>query len=424
LHRFALSLGLFAACGIGHAQSGDWQGLADRMNAAGIAPTLTYGGDVAANTSGGDRRGATYTDNLHVQLMLDGDRLAGIPGLSAYLDALWIGGGQPSKFAGDAQGVSNIAGPSAVRLYEAWLQYNFPDNRFSILAGRYDLNTEFYRLTSADLFLNSSFGIGPEFGLSGFAGPSIFPDTSLGVRLGYKPSPETVVRAAILDGAPLDRQDGSPDPFNPHNGVLLVAEAAWLTRPSASDAPAAEHRFRIGRRATPLPYDDKVAVGAWYYTASFDDLAAVGGRPGGRPVQRRGEGGAYLLLDRLLFQSADNPDRRLTGFLQLGITNPVVDRFGTYVGAGLAMAAVLPGRPNDETGIGVAMARNGSSYIDGQQYAGSAVDAVETAVELSYLAQVASWLALQPDIQFVIHPNTDPRLHSATVVQLRLELTF
>ena len=44
-------------------------------------------------------------------------------------------------------------------------------NRFSALFGRYDLNSEFYRLQSAGLFLNSSFGIGPEFSLSGQNGP-------------------------------------------------------------------------------------------------------------------------------------------------------------------------------------------------------------------------------------------------------------
>jgi carbohydrate-selective porin OprB len=55
---------------------------------------------------------------------------------------------------------------------------NLLDNQFSVLAGLYELNSEFYRLQSAGLFLNSSFGIGPEFSQSGLEGPSIFPSTS------------------------------------------------------------------------------------------------------------------------------------------------------------------------------------------------------------------------------------------------------
>jgi porin len=75
-------------------------------------------------------------------------------------------------------------------------------------------------------------------------------------------------------------------------------------------------------------------------------------------------------------------------------------------------------------GLAMAMARNGSYYLDAQQQSGSGVDAAETAMELTYLAQVASWFAIQPDVQYVIQPNTDPRLHNATVVQLRFDLTF
>ena len=419
--RIAASLVICCACGIDGARADGSASFIDGLTKAGVTPVLTYEGDEATNTSGGERRGTTYTGNLHVQLTLDGDHLVGLPGLTAHLDGLWVNGGQPSKLVGDAQGVSSIAAPDTVRLYEAWLQYNFPGNGLSILAGRYDLNTEFYRLVSADLFLNSSFGIGPEFSQSGFIGPSIFPDTSLGVRIAYKPSVNTVVRAAILDGAPLDRQDGSPDPFNPHDGVLMVAEAALLTRPSILDEPA-DRRFRIGRRGTPFAYDDKIAVGAWYYTANFNDLNPA--TSAGNPVRHHGEGGAYVLLDRLLFQGGGDSKERLTGFIQFGVADQMVDRFGTFVGTGLVLSGPLSSRPTDEIGLAMAMARNGSSYLNGQQQAGSPANTAETSIELSYLAQVASWLAIQPDIQYVIHPNTDPRLASAIVAQLRFELTY
>jgi porin len=419
--RVAATFALFAAFETNPAQGDDWSGLVGQLSKAGITPTLTYEGDGAANVAGGERRGTTYADDLHLRLRLDGDRLIGVPGLSAYVDGMWIGGGQPSKLVGDAQGVSSLAEPAALWLYEAWLQYDVPNTGFSILAGRYDINSEFYRLSSADLFLNSSFGIGPEFGLSGFNGPSIYPDTSLGVRVAYKPGPNIVLRGAVLDGAPLNQQNGSPNPFNPHDGVLMVAEAAWLTRPAVADG-SSEPQLLIGRRSSRLSYDDKIAVGAWYYTARFDGFGPA--TQGGRPSQHHGEGGAYLLLDRLLFQSVTDPAWRVTGFVQLGLANPVVDRFGAYIGAGVVMSGLIPGRPRDKLGLAVAMARNGSSYIDAQQQAGLPVDAAETAIELSYLAPITSRFALQPDIQYVINPNADPRLHNATVGQLRFELKF
>jgi len=52
------------------------------------------------------------------------------------------------------------------------------------------------------------------------------------------------------------------------------------------------------------------------------------------------------------------------------------------------------------------------------------VSGSETAIELTYLAQVTSWLAIQPDAQYVIHSDTDPHVANATVVQLRFAIMF
>jgi porin len=421
LNRAVLSLLLYAVPGFGLVRADDPPAFEAPLIEAGVTPSLVYDSDAAANLAGGAKRGAAYDSDLHVQLALDGARLLGLTGVTGWLDATWIYGGQPNLFAGAVQGVSNISAPQALRLYEAWLQYNTPENRFSILAGRYDLNTEFYHLRSASLFLNNSFGVGAEFGQSGIGGPSIFPNTSLAVRFAYKPISNAVLRFAILDGAPFDPQPGSSGPFNPHNGLLLVTEAAYLTR-NLADEPAVSSRFRIGRQSGLPPYDDKVAVGTWYYTASLNDLSSV--NSSGAPVRREGEGGAYVLLDRSLYKSQDDPKRRVTGFVELGIADQLVDRFGSYIGAGVTVAGLIRDRPDDELGLAMAMARNGSHYIESQQVAGLPVTAAETVIELSYLAQIASWLAMQPDLQYVNHPNIDPRLNGAVVAQLQFELRF
>jgi porin len=95
-----------------------------------------------------------------------------------------------------------------------------------------------------------------------------------------------------------------------------------------------------------------------------------------------------------------------------------------YFGAGLTTTGLLPRRPDDQAGIAAAVARNGSHYVAAQQQDGVPVSGAEIAIELTYLAQVTSWLAIQPDAQFVINPNTDPRVANATVVQLRFTMTF
>jgi porin len=341
--------------------------------------------------------------------------------LTLFVDGLWIHGGQPSAVLGDAQGVSNLSAPPKVTLYEAWLQYNFFGNRFSALAGRYDLNTEFYRGQSAGLFLNSSFGIGPEFSGSGAGGPSIFPSTSLGVRLAFKPKANVVVRGSILDGAPVDRPDGSVGAFGGGDGLLLVSEVAVLNRGASGDRME-RLRFRIGRASGLPAYDNKVAAGGWYYTATFDDLSNVDAN--GTPRQHHGSAGAYVVGDFMLFRSKTDLTRRLTGFVEAGLADARVNRFGSYVGAGFVGSGPVPRRAADELGVAVAIARNGSGYLNSRRRFGEPTQSFEAAIELTYLAQIASRLAVQPDVQYVIHPNTKAMVPNGRAFQLRFEVAF
>ncbi|MDP9247633.1 MAG: carbohydrate porin, partial [Candidatus Dormibacteraeota bacterium] len=161
-----------------------------------VLVTSSYTGEFVWNAAGGARRGTTIPGVAGVQVTLLLGRVAGWRGASLFAFALGTHGGAPSDFVGDVQGVSNLEAPPRVRLEEIWLQQNLLRDRLSWLAGRYDLNTEFYRLQSGGLFINSSFGIGPEFAQSGAAGPSIFPNTSIGTRIDFKPSRNIVWRAA------------------------------------------------------------------------------------------------------------------------------------------------------------------------------------------------------------------------------------
>jgi porin len=386
--------------------------------AQGVSASATYDGETVSNLSGGANRGSTYHGSLQLQAAFDFERLFGWADTTGFLYGMWLHGGQPDDFVGGAQGVSSITGPSGARLDEAWLQRNFVGNRVSLLGGRYDLNAEFYRLHSAALFLNSSFGMGPEFSQSGPAGPSVFPSTSLGARVQYKARPELVLRAALVNAMPYNRA-GENAATQDGNGALLVSEAAYLERPGSAEPR--NRRLRTGRFSGLEPYDDKYAIGFWHYTATFDDLSATD--PSGDPVQHRGSSGGYLLVDRLLTRSPEPSGPRIAAFVQLGIGDARVNRFGSYVGAGLVASGLIPGR-QDELGIAVALARNGSHYLEQQEQLDTPAQGSETAIELTYLAQISNSLAVQPDLQYIVHPNTDPAIENALAFLLRFEVSF
>jgi len=379
-----------------------------------------YDGGAFVSLRGGVRSGSTYTGNLHLHATGDLGAIHGPAETTIYADVLWIHGGQPSQRVGDAQGVSNIAAPSAVKPEELWIERNFAGDRLSILAGIFDLNAEFYRLHSATLFVNGSFGVGPEFSQSGTEGPSIFPRTSPGFRVAVKPVDNVVLRAALLNGVPLERPDGTYALHREGDGALVVVEAAILDRKTASQPRNA--RFRIGREESLPPYERKLALGAWHYSASFPDLVDV--EADGTPRKRRGSDGAYALFDAMLARSPSIPERNLFGFVELGLGDRRVDRFGAYVGAGLVAKGALATRTDDELGLSLAHARSGTHYRLAQNLQGLPVTSAESTVELTYLAQVSGSLAIQPDLQYVVRPNSDPRIRNAVAFQLRFEVSY
>src|SRR2546430_10479951 len=214
----------------------------------------------------------------------------------------------------------------------------------------YTRSSDLYRLQSGALFINSSFGIGPEFAHSGLAGPSISPNTAVGTRVDLKPSPNVVWRAAVLDGVPVDRPGDGTRVFASGDGALLVGEVALLARPDTVGVPR-QRRFGIGRGRA-RPYGGKLAIGAWYYTARFSDL--VDTLPNGASVQHRGSGGVYLIGDLTV--------RSLTAFAQLGLGDGRVNQIGGYVGGGFTLTAPFSSRAQHALGLAVAGGGEGCAF--------------------------------------------------------------
>ena len=397
-------------------RAGPWDDFKAKASSWGVMPTLLYDGASASNLSGGAEAGAAYTGAAHLQLLIDGNSVVAGENLTLYADLLNTHGDQPSTLVGDIQGVSNIAALADTRIYEAWIQYNWPAT--SLLVGRYDLNTEFYRLSSSALFLNSSFGIGPEFSQSGPAGASVYPDTALGARLTYKPNSNVVARVAVMDGAPVERPSSLGGLFSSKDGLLIMSELAVLTRPGAQLGPGTA-KSMLGRMSSLPPYEDKIAIGGWYYTASFNDLSQM--KSDGSPVAHRGSAGAYVLLDARLIEFNST---HINGFLQAGLGDARVNRIGSYLGLGLAIDGLIPSRTSDQLGIAAAIANNGSHFLDAPSLEGRPASNSETTLELTYVCQATTWLAIQPDLQYVWHPGAIPGLKNALAAQVEFETSF
>lgn len=341
--------------------------------------------------------GSAYLDNLDLMADVDGERAFGIAGLSLHGHVMYNNGREFSgRWVGDAQGIDNIEGVNTWRLYEFWGELQFgASGRTTLRAGLYDLNSEFDSIESAGLFLNPSHGIGPDLAQSGQNGPSIFPVTSLALRL-QGGGESWYWQAAAFDAVPgtVDRPDRTSFRLGAGDGALLIGE--------------------FGRAVGPFR---KLAVGAWSYTAEFEAIEEFDAA--GDPVRTSGNRGFYAIAEASL---VDRDALQVAGWLRAGRAEDRFNPFSDYLGLGFTAAGVVPGRPDDQLGIAFGSVGAGSPLRNALAIAGTPLDSRETNVELTWRLPVSDWLTLQPDLQYVIAPGFDPQADDAFVVGLRFEL--
>ena len=276
--------------------------------------SVTYSGEYLHNARGGRETGGAYLDNLDLQLAVDGERAFGVPGLRAFLYGLYNNGGSISgRYVGDIHAVSNIESVRALRLYEAWVDWQ-PNLRreLSLRLGLYDVNSEFDASEVSGLFINGTHGMGIDFSQAGLNGPSIFPFTSLALRLQGRWSRGWSARVAVLDGVPQDPEHPAATRvrLGGTDGVLYAAEVG---------------HEGDGRR---------VVLGHWHFTTDFDDLALVDAS--GQPLRRSGSHGSYAFVEGDLWRPADS-GRRLQGVLRFGVASPDVNPVQRSLRLGLVL---------------------------------------------------------------------------------------
>ena len=410
-----------------------WDDIQTYMNKKGVTFQTINTLDMLGNVSGGVRQKTAVTGDLDLLLILNGEKLVGWNDSTLFFYGLGVYGEDPSDNIGDAQTVSSIAAPSDWKLFEAWYQQNFFQDRVSLLTGLYDVTSEFDVIrSSSELFLNSSFGTGPEFASSGRDGPSTFPTTSLAFRAQAILREDLAIRAVIADGIPGNPNDpgGTQVILRQDDGLLIATELAYYDlreRKKRDPQTILKQRplrltFQRVGRAAPMVYQGKYALGLWGYTTDFNDLHRV--ENSGGPVKRDGMYGIYGLAEHIVYREPQDREQNLSMFARIGFSDPRVNRFSQYYGGGMVYRGLIPSRNDDEVGIGVAAALNGSHFKRAQRNTGIPVSDAEIALEMTYAINVSPELVIQPTMQYILNPNTNPTIRNAFVVGARLAVNL
>ncbi len=358
--------------------------------------TGVFIGDGLADVAGGAHRGVALLGKAAVSASYDGSQ-DGHDGINGLVSAQYVGGGRISGHkVGDIQGVSNIEAFSALRLYELWLSKDYA--AWGWKAGLIDLNVDFDTQNVGALFLNSADGVGPELGHSGLNGPSIFPTTALAATFHLQPRDGMTLRAGLFDGT-------AGSPYHPGDFAIRLSG-----KDGVLGIIQAEQRFGSGVR---------VEAGAWAYSAYFDALHRFDAAGNPRRYQR--SRGAYGTVEGQIASDASDPDRGLAGWIRVGIADPIVQRVSAYIGGGLVYSGPFAFRKDDQAGFAINHAIVDLPLADPAE---TPHHSSETTFELTYRYNAKDWLAVQPDAQYVVHPNGDRAIGDALVIGVRLTVTL
>lgn len=358
----------------------------------GFTPFLVLPFDYFSNVSGGIKNEDSYMLNASLGMSLDLELLAGLKGTAVYFSVIGIKGVPFLENTGAIQGISNIAGLNQRKLYEAWIEQNLFDKKFSILVGLYDLNSEFDVRESSIYFINPSFGIGFDFSQSGSNGPSIFPYTSLAVRIKARLSDTFEIIGAVFDGVPgsLNNESFFQVKLSAEEGALIATELIYYS----------QNNFL------------KISFGGWYYTSTFETILDEN--------KESGNFGAYLNAEKLIYSEESNSSQGLSLFGRIGFAHTNFNPSDYTILGGIDYKGIIPGRDEDIFGL----ACSSIHLSDKFKQLNNLDSNFETIFELTYNLQINEWLRIQPDLQYILNPVLAPEADYAFVAGVRTEISL
>jgi porin len=445
----------------------DPAGIRAALAARGIVLGVSYTGEVFGNPVGGYRQGAVYDGLVTLGLDVDFTKLAGWNGLKLHALAYDPHGTSGTdKYVHDLNRFSNIDAFDSIHLFELWLETSHFGNVVNVRVGQVAVDAEFATTQGGALFIHSNFGT-PSTLAQNIPAP-IYPQAAPGARLRLNtPDARFYFQGGVYAGNPNADRNGDPNPdFRPgtayndqgirfpisgNQGLLSVYEVGFLLNQGASDhgLPGA---YRIGGFFDTDRFADK----------RFDnqDRSLAEPRSTDYPRAHDGDEGIYAVAEQVVYRGPAGPghqhedvgqtasapvanaeDSPLTGgeapsgpelrvFGRAGFAPEDRNLVDFYAETGLNYRGLLPGRGQDVAGVGFTYTSLSNDLRqearDANRFQGTHQPLLdyEAILEITYEANLAPWLQVQPDLQYIIHPGGSPRNDDALILGLRTVITF
>ena len=310
---------------------------------------IRLGGALVSNgnylfTGGSNPGRASFNNLLVTDLDVDLDKLAGIRGATLGAALLRFDGQPTNQQAGLAIGYNGLTGAPPLdrtELYELWWRQSFFDDKLVVRFGKtvptFDFGNVVRPVPEQDISLRIP-------AVSGLLYTPVFVNpTMLGALPGYYNSAYGVTATV----APTSRVYVS---LGIYDGNSARGEQTGLRAGPTFNA----YRFEIGEIGTawllgPDHMPGAFAVGAWDQTGTLTLTTPQG------PITQDGTHGVYSFASQRLWgETRDAGTRSVSGFVQFGANDSRTMIARTYIGLGLTAFGLIPGRPRDSVGGGLA----------------------------------------------------------------------
>src|SRR5262245_11913445 len=284
------------------AMTGDWGGLRERWEEAGVSIFATYGVNLAGNPVGGLEQDVTYTDDQSWGADFDLEKLFRLEGTAVRLSFNNRDGVSLSSDMGALFAVQQLfGGGERPRLMELAISQDFLGGKLNVRGGRVLGASDFATSPLWCEYMNQAM-----CGNLGNLGKNItfsfYPVASWGGRIQWKPddSGRFLVQAGVFEANPTLVNDNGFD---------------WSTSGAIGTVTIGEFWYTPGAEHGDLPGHYK--LGAYYSSADVPDLYFdADGRSyvesGQPPLEHSGQSGVYFLADQVVYREAEEGNQGLT----------------------------------------------------------------------------------------------------------------
>ncbi|MET4385097.1 porin [Bradyrhizobium sp. F1.4.3] len=392
----------------------EWHdGLADK----GLNFSATYIADNIGNVSGGVSRGAIHFGRLDLSVDADLDKLVGWTGGRFYANGYVIyGRGLTRNYIYNLATISEIEALPDQRLYNAYFEQSFFNDRLNIRAGQQAADVEFFDSETDDLFINGTFGW-PAIKASNLpAGGPAPPIAVPGLRIKAALTDRITAFGAVFNGNPAAPGDGDPQTRDNHGLAFRVNDPPWLIGQVRFD-----YDIDIGGR----PLAGNITPGGWKHYGDFDSqrftaegLSLADPAGSGIPAKLHGNYGIFAVIEQVLYRPPEVKDNTtsasipgVTAFGRIAYSPPDRNLIDLYLDGGIGFVGFVPGRPLDRFGAAIAYMRISNAArnldLDTQFFSGvsSPVRSNETLIEMIYEAHIKPGWLVAPYFQYVFRPS-------------------